>query len=223
MCTGPCRPRVACSAEPRKALPACTAKTCCVACRPPVWLACRCVIGPSRGLKRSRESLLGTGLRARPSRQGEKDKRSQRRATKVCKPRSLLLHALRTFRYRSARWGAAALGRALQRAPPPSATGVREAPPKPPPACLVSNRWASSAPFSARMCLPYSASRGGTILEAFLPKPAPCHPGSLPEAGSSPHIHNPAWGSAAGSSLDPGTQRLDALGSSSSSSSRHLV
>ena len=44
--------------------------------------------------------------------------------------RSLLLHALRTFRYRSARWGAAALGRALQRAPPPSATGVREAPPK---------------------------------------------------------------------------------------------
>ena len=126
--------------------------------------------------------------------------------------RSLLLHALRTFRYRSARWGAAALGRALQRAPPPSATGVREAPPKPPPACLVSNRWASSAPFSARMCLPYSASRGGTILEAFLPKPAPCHPGSLPEAGSSPHIHNPAWGSAAGSSLDPGTQRLDALG-----------
>ena len=78
-CTGPCRPRVACSAEPRKALPACTAKTCCVACRPPVWLACRCVIGPSRGLKRSRENLLGTGLRARPSRQGEKRTTNRRR------------------------------------------------------------------------------------------------------------------------------------------------
>ena len=44
--------------------------------------------------------------------------------------RSLLLHALRTFRYRSARWGEAALGRALQRAPPPSAAEAREAPPK---------------------------------------------------------------------------------------------
>ena len=51
----------------------------------------------------------------------------------------------------------------------------------------------------------------GRVFIRGVPAKARPLPSSLPEAGSSPHIHNPAWGSAAGSSLDPGTQRLDAL------------